>query len=85
LQQEGVEVNMKYRVYGNMTVGLSIEVEADNEDEAIDAADDLQHEAAVFVGNGSQAGLVGLEPRESTLEFDACDCYPEWAEAVAGE
>ena len=51
---------MKYRVYGNATVVCSMVVEADNEEEAIEIANDEFGGLTNYAGMGSCNCLVGV-------------------------
>jgi len=70
---------MKFRIHGKLTVYVSTVVEAESADEALDKGQDIT--ATVYVGNGSMRGLVGLNEKAPTANFNADDCYPEWDEA----
>jgi hypothetical protein len=73
---------MKYEVCGKVTIYVRVEVEADDEDHAIDIAEET-YDVDVFAGNQSMAGLVGLSPSHKSVHMNTSDCYPEWSEAIA--
>lgn len=62
---------MKWKVYGKTTVSVCVNVEADDEDSAIDAAyDELSHLTS-YAGNGGTDKLVGVNNRNCSIE--PCD------------
>lgn len=73
----------RYVLSGKMTIGVSVEVEADDEDQAEEIG--RAFTAQTCVGDGSVSGLLGLRwPHSvegvirSTVKFFDTDCYPEW-------
>lgn len=58
-----------YIVKGTAFVAVSIEVEAENEEEAMEIAYDIQNDLDSFCGNGGTDKLVGTS-------LDECSLYP---------
>lgn len=70
----------KFRVTAAIPVFVSIEVEAENEEDAIEAAHEEGFSLTSFVGNGGSDKLVGVrgsnrsvEPGEEILDFGGFD------------
>ena len=59
---------MKFKVLGTQSVSVYIEVEADDEESAIDAAYNIFGGLTGYVGNGGTGKLVGTSLREVDLE-----------------
>ena len=73
-----LEVPMKYRVIGETTVTVYLDVEAESEEEAIEAAYKEVSSLTAYCGNGGMDKLVGVSL--SNASVDAGDCI-EWKEA----
>lgn len=54
---------MKYSVHGTTTVSVTVEVEADDEESAIEAAYDEFSGLTSYAGNGGHNKLVGTSSR----------------------
>lgn len=74
----------KFRVTAAIPVFVSIEVEAENEDGAIEAAHEEGFSLTAFVGNGGTDKLVGVrgsnmsvEPGEEILDSGGFDVEAE--------
>lgn len=71
----------RYRVYGHVTLTCSMEVEAENEKEAIEKANDEFGGLTNYAGMGSTDCLVGVLSAEDSrciesdgeVEFDDCE------------
>jgi hypothetical protein len=61
---------MKFRVYGTTVVNVAIEVEADNEAAAIEAAYQEFGGLTGYAGNGGMGKLVGTYDSNINLEPD---------------
>lgn len=57
-----------YRVYGNVNVGVTIEVQAESKEEAIEIAENEFSELVPFAGNGGMDRLVGTDLDNVSLE-----------------
>lgn len=57
-----------YRVYGNVNVGVTIEVQADNEEQAIEKADLEFDQLEAYTGNGGHDKIVGTSQDNVSLE-----------------
>lgn len=68
-----------YRVWGMMTVSVSIQVEADDEDDAFEVADEVFDGLKGYAGNGGTDKLVGVSGPGETIEPGGD--YPEWDSA----
>ncbi len=73
---------MKYLLSGKMTVGVSVEIEAESLEEAEHLSQEMM--AVAYMGNGSSCGLVGLDTHLRP-QFHTDDCYPEWGDIEAME
>lgn len=60
----------RYRVYGHTTVTVTIEVTADNEDEAREIAVSELSNLSAYVGNGGTDKLVGVDGCDETASAD---------------
>jgi len=70
---------MKFRFSGKLMVGVSLEIEAEDEEAALEIAEAI--EASAYVGHGSMSGLVGLSSDSRAVQgtrFFTEDCFPEW-------
>lgn len=72
---------MKYTVYGTATVAVSIKVEAENEEDAIEQANENFQGLVSYVG-GQYGNLIGVGQKNASL--DPNDNF-EFTEAVANE
>lgn len=61
---------MKFRVYGEVSVGVVMEVEADSADEAIDIAHSDFIGLTGYAGNGGTGKLIGTTQQNVRLEAD---------------
>jgi hypothetical protein len=61
---------MKFRVYGTTVVNVTIEVEADNEAAAIEAAYQEFGGLTGYAGNGGMGKLVGTSDQNVSLDPD---------------
>lgn len=59
---------MKYTVYGTTTISVMVEVEADDEESAIDAAYNEFDGLTGYAGNGGTGKLVGTSNRNVSLD-----------------
>lgn len=64
---------MKFRVYGTATIGITITVEAEDIEEAIDNAHDEFNGLRSYVGNGGRDKLIGVQ--ESNVSIDPGDDF----------
>lgn len=70
-----------YKVHGTVTIGITMTVEADSPDEAMEKADEEWPGLSDYAGNGESHGkLIGTS--EECLSLDAGEDYPEFSEAV---
>jgi len=63
----------KYRVYGSVSVSVSIEVEAADKDAAIEAAYGNFGGLTNYAGNGGTDKLVGVYEDEVSIEADGSE------------
>ena len=68
----------KYRVYGSYTITVMKEVWANDEDEAMNKADEKFGGIIEYVGNGGSDKLRGVEEYDESV---AADGIVEWNEA----
>lgn len=72
---------MKFTVLGNTQVTVSIQVEANNEEEAYEKAKKQFKGIHAYVGNGGIDKLIGVEGKYETIAADEPvtfdDCLPE--------
>lgn len=61
---------MKYVVFGVTEITVSIEVEAENENEALEKADKQFKGIHSYAGNGGDK-LIGVEGKSETIAADA--------------
>lgn len=69
----------KYRVFGNVVVGVWIDVEADSQNEAMEKADENWEGLTGFCGNGGTDKLIGVYSEDHGI-FANEDC-PAWVDA----
>jgi hypothetical protein len=70
---------VKYRVYGSVSVGVTIKVEAESEEAAIEAAYSEFPGLSGYCGNGGTDKLVGVY--DSAVSLDAGYSEVEFTEA----
>lgn len=70
---------MKFNVYGSVKVWVTIEVEADDEQHAIEVAKNEFGGLTGYAGNGGMGKLVGTS--ESNVTLDVGDDYGDFTEA----
>ena len=56
---------MKYRVYGNVTLSVSVLVEANSENEAIELAPDVYGGISNYCGMGKSDALIGPDETDN--------------------
>jgi len=61
---------MKFRVYGFVPVGITVEVDAEDESEAIDMAYESFGGLHGYAGNGGTGKLIGTSDRNVFLDSD---------------
>ena len=61
----------KYRVYGNTTVTIAIEVWANNETQAYEKATNKLDSLTAYCGNGGYDKLVGVDIEEASVSADS--------------
>ena len=71
----------KYIVSGKVTAFISVELEAENEEEAIEKAYEECSGPMNFVGNGGCDKLIGVCNTDSADVSIACDDEVEYTEA----
>lgn len=71
----------KYIVYGKVTAFVSVELEAENEKEAIEKAYNECSAPASFVGNDGYDKLIGVCDTDSADVSITCDEEVEYTEA----
>jgi hypothetical protein len=59
---------MRYKVFGQVTVDVYIEVEADSEDDAIKTAYGQRPYLTGFAGNGGTGKLIGVSRGNESVE-----------------
>lgn len=70
---------MKYRVYGSVPVSVTITVEAESEEAAIEAAYNEFPGLTSYCGNGGIDQLVGVY--DDAVSLGACGAESEFTEA----
>ena len=70
---------MKWNVYGSVNVWVTVEVEADSEQEAIENAEREFGALTGYAGNGGSGKLVGTS--ESNVSLDVGDSCGEFTDA----
>lgn len=70
----------RYTVYGSVTIGVTMTVEASSEDEAIEVAERDWPGLSNYCGNGGTNQLVGVYDASVSLDSGWSDC-PEFTEA----
>lgn len=73
---------MKYNVYGSVKVWVTIEVEADDAEHAIEVAYDEFGGLSGYAGNGGLDKLVGTNDRNVSLDVGDSDADFTEAEPV---
>lgn len=71
---------MKFRVYGTIAISVTVEIEAEDADEAIERAYEEFGGLTGYAGNGGPGKLVGTSQRNVTLDPDG---EPDFTEAEA--
>ena len=66
---------MKFNVYGTVYVAVTVTVEADNADDAIDKAYDECSGLSGYVGNGGSDKLVGTNNSSVSLDAGESEAY----------
>ena len=69
----------KYRVYGTVRIGVSINVEADSDADALDIAHESFIGLTNYAGNGGTDQLVGVYDRDVSLDAEGYEA--EFTEA----
>ena len=62
--------NMKYRVDGEVTISVSIEVEAASPEDALEKADEQFGGVRNYVGNGGFDKLIGVQGTKESIQAD---------------
>lgn len=71
----------KYIVFGKVTAYIEVELEAENEKEAIEKAYEECSGPMNFVGNGGCDKLIGVCDTDDAIVSIACDDEVEYTEA----
>lgn len=71
----------KYIVFGKVTVYIEVELEAENEKEAIEKAYEECSGPMNFAGNGGYDKLIGVCDTDDAIVSIACDDEVEYTEA----
>lgn len=71
----------KYIVSGKVTAYIEVELEAENEKEAIEKAYEECSRPMDFVGNGGYDKLIGVCDTDDAIVSIACDDEVEYTEA----
>jgi len=74
----------KYKVYGTVTVGVSIEIEADSEEDAIEQAGYELDDLDAYCGNSGTDKLIGVSGSDESVWSDGGIEWQE-AEEISGE
>lgn len=75
----------KYIVYGKVTAYIEVELEAENEKEAIEKAYEECAGPMGFAGNGGYDKLIGVCDTDSAIVSIACDDEVEYTEVEEAE
>lgn len=59
---------MKYKVYGTVEVTVTLEVEANDVNEAFEIAEAQRDSLSAYVGNGGMDKLVGVSSPNESIE-----------------
>lgn len=59
----------KYKVIGSVSVDVYVEVEAENEDEALEKAGDEMQSLSFYAGMGGSDKLIGVQSHHAGIEF----------------
>lgn len=70
----------KYAVYGKVTIFVCVELEAENEKEAIEKAYEECSGPTSFAGNGGYDKLIGVYDTDDAIVSIACDDEVEYTE-----
>ena len=70
---------MRYKVDGHVYVSVSIYVDADSKESAIEEAYNQLNTLDAFVGNGDTDKLIGVDIDEASV---SCDDEIKWTEAT---
>lgn len=70
----------KYIVYGKVTAYISVELEAENEEEAISKAYEECSGPMSFIGNGGYDKLIGVCDTDSATVSINCDDEVEYTD-----
>lgn len=60
----------RYRVYGHTSVTVTIEVTAENEEQAYEEAANLRIDLDAYVGNGGTDKLIGVDGEDEAVNAD---------------
>lgn len=71
----------KYIVFGKVTAYIEVELEAENEKEAIEKAHEECSGPMNFAGNGGYDKLIGVCDTDDAIVSIACDDEVEYTEA----
>lgn len=71
----------KYIVFGKVTAYIEVELEAENEKEAIEKAYEECSGPMNFIGNGGYNKLIGVCDTDDAIVSIACDDEVEYTEA----
>ena len=70
----------KYAVYGKVVAWVCVELEAEDQEEAIEKAYDECSSVMVFVGNGGTDKIIGVCDTDSAKVSINCDDEVEYTE-----
>lgn len=77
---------MKYRVHGSVTIGVSMVVEADSEEEALETANEEWPGLTNYAGNGARGSrLLGPYVDDTDPTVEAMDDLPIFVSAGKAE
>lgn len=71
---------MKYDVHGTMTVVVTITVEAESGEEAIEKANEEFGGVNSYAGNGGCDKLIGVRGSNESIEADEEPVFDDWTE-----
>lgn len=73
----------KWNVYGSVKIGLTMTIDADSEEEAIEKASEEFEGLQNLVGNGGTNKIVGTDDENTSLEADGWE--PEFDSATSAD